>query len=42
VIDAQMLAGGRNGFVAAYAQEEAQIIPFKTTIVVSHNGLRHP
>ena len=40
VIDAQLLAGGRNGLVAANAQEEEQIIPFKATIAVSHSSLR--
>ena len=44
VIDAQLLAGCRNGLMAAYAQEEAQIVPLKATIAitVSHNGLRFP
>jgi hypothetical protein len=42
VIDAKLLAGGRNCLVAAYSQEEAEIIPFKATITLSHNNLRLP
>jgi hypothetical protein len=39
VIDAELLTCGRHRLVAANAQEEAQIIPLKAAITVSHNVL---